>query len=109
MSWDVFIMRFPPKTEAVDEIAGDWEPPSLGAGRAVRAVLAELLPGIEYSASGWDDYEGPGFSTSTPVNEPDDAPVVGPNWRSPGTTNAGSQARRWLRKSETDQQMAKVD
>ncbi|WP_328843122.1 hypothetical protein [Streptomyces sp. NBC_00258] len=77
MSWDVFIMRFPPKAEAMDEIPEDWEPPSLGAGCDVRAVLAEVLPGIEYSQNGWGDYEGPGFSISTPVNEADDAPVAG--------------------------------
>ncbi|MFF4219333.1 hypothetical protein [Streptomyces nondiastaticus] len=77
MSWDVFIMRFPPEAGAVDEIAGDWEPPSLGSGRDVRVVLAEVLPGIEFSPGGWGDYEGPGFSVSTPVNEADDVPVAG--------------------------------
>ncbi|MEU9141040.1 hypothetical protein AB0D33_34695 [Streptomyces sp. NPDC048404] len=77
MSWDVFIMRFPPKAEAIDEIPQDWEAPSLGAGCDVRAVLAEVLPGIEYSQNGWGDYEGPGVSISTPVNEADDAPVAG--------------------------------
>lgn len=70
-------MRFPPEVEAIDEIPEDWEPPSLGAGQEVRAVLAEVLPGIEYSQGGWGDYEGPGFSISTPVNEADDAPVAG--------------------------------
>ncbi|MGQ4362201.1 hypothetical protein [Streptomyces sp. SAS_272] len=77
MSWDIFIMRFPSDAGAVDEIADGWEPPSLGSGRDVRAVLAEVLPGIDYSEGGWGDYEGPGFSISIPVNEADDAPVAG--------------------------------
>ncbi|WP_331743704.1 hypothetical protein OH809_44870 (plasmid) [Streptomyces sp. NBC_00873] len=52
-------------------------PPSLGTGREIRAVLTELLPGIKYTTSGWGDYEGPGFSISTPINEADDEPVHG--------------------------------
>ncbi|WP_256340451.1 hypothetical protein [Streptomyces sp. 2231.1] len=36
-----------------------------------------MLAGIEYSPDGWGDYEGPGFSISTPLNEADDAPVTG--------------------------------
>ncbi|MFD7893825.1 hypothetical protein [Streptomyces sp. NPDC059743] len=77
MSWDVFIMRFPPEAGAVDEIPDDWDPPGLGTGRDVRRALAEVLPGIEYSESGWGGYEGPNFSISTPVNEADDVPVAG--------------------------------
>ncbi|MEU2135012.1 hypothetical protein [Streptomyces sp. NPDC018352] len=53
MSWDVFIMRFPPNAESIDQIADDWNPPSLGNGREIRAVLTELLPDIEYATSGW--------------------------------------------------------
>ena len=71
MSWDVFIMKFPPGITSIDEISGDWEPPSLGTGSAVSAVLTGLLPGIEYSEDGWGDYEGPGFSISTPVGDRD--------------------------------------
>ncbi|MER5697317.1 hypothetical protein ACWDBO_39200 [Streptomyces mirabilis] len=92
MSWDVFIMRFPPDAVAVDEIADDWEPPSLGSGRDVRAVLAEVLPGIEYSESGWGDYEGLGFSISTPVNEADDAPVAGVSLFIHGDSEAAAHA-----------------
>ncbi|MFE2038191.1 hypothetical protein ACFXBB_34140 [Streptomyces scopuliridis] len=92
MSRDVFIMRFPPEVAAVDEIDEDWEPPSLGAGRVVRAVLAEVLPGIEYSQSGWGDYEGPGFSISSPVNEADDAPVAGVSLFIHGDSEAAAHA-----------------
>ncbi|MCX5264935.1 hypothetical protein [Streptomyces sp. NBC_00199] len=92
MSWDVFIMRFPPAAGAVGEIADDWEPPSLGSGRDVRAVLAEVLPGIEYSESGWGDYEGPGFSISTPVDEADDAPVAGVSLFIHGGSTAAAHA-----------------
>ncbi|KRD03870.1 MULTISPECIES: hypothetical protein [unclassified Streptomyces] len=92
MSRDVFIMRFPPDAGAVDEIADDWEPPSLGSGRDVRAVLAEVLPGIEYSKSGWGDYEGPGFSISTPVDEADDAPVAGVSLFIHGGSEAAAHA-----------------
>ncbi|PKW12447.1 hypothetical protein SAMN05428944_0292 [Streptomyces sp. 1222.5] len=77
MSWDVFIMRFPPEAGAIDEIPDDWDPPSLGTGRDVRGALANVRAGIEYSPDGWGDYEGPGFSISTPLNEADDAPVTG--------------------------------
>ncbi|MYQ96769.1 hypothetical protein GTY20_38880 [Streptomyces sp. SID4946] len=77
MSWDVFIMRFPSEAGAIDEIPDDWDPPSLGTGRDVRGVLAKVLPDIEYAPNGWGDYEGPGFSISTPVNEADDVPVAG--------------------------------
>ena len=73
MSWDVFIMRFPPE---LGDIPEDWDPPSLGSGRDVRAVLAQVLQGIAFSPGGWGDYEGPGFSVSTPVNEADAAPVA---------------------------------
>ncbi|WEO29618.1 hypothetical protein [Streptomyces caniscabiei] len=73
VSWDVFIMRFPPELGNIPE---NWDPPSLGSGREVRAVLAQVLQGIEFSPGGWGDYEGPGFSISTPVNEADDAPVA---------------------------------
>ncbi|MBC2876451.1 MULTISPECIES: hypothetical protein [Streptomyces] len=92
MSWDVFIMRFPPEAEAIDEIPEDWEPPSLGAGRDVRGVLADVLPGIEYSQNGWGDYEGPGFSISTPVNEADDAPVAGVSLFIHGDSEAAAHA-----------------
>ncbi|MFI8515134.1 hypothetical protein ACIGHB_28805 [Streptomyces sp. NPDC085460] len=77
MSWNVFVMRCPPEVDAIDQMAADWEPPSLGTGRDVRAVLAEVLPGIEYSTSGWADWESAGFSLSTLVDEVDDAPVAG--------------------------------
>ncbi|MEW2122052.1 hypothetical protein AB0945_44530 [Streptomyces sp. NPDC005474] len=92
MSWDVFIMRFPPEARAMDEIAEDWDPPSLGRGRDIRTVLAEVLPGIEYSQSGWGDYEGPGFSISTPVNEADDAPVAGVSLFIHGDSEAAAHA-----------------
>jgi hypothetical protein len=71
VSWDVFIMKFPQGITSIDEISGDWEPPSLGTGSAVSAVLTGLLPGIEFSEDGWGDYEGPGFSISTPVGDRD--------------------------------------
>ncbi|MEU4199116.1 hypothetical protein AB0F64_04055 [Streptomyces sp. NPDC026294] len=92
MSWDVLIMRFPPEAKAIDEIPEDWEPPSLGTGRGVRAVLAEMLPGIEYSEIGWGDYEGPGFSISTPVSEADDAPVAGVSLFIHGGSEAAAHA-----------------
>ncbi|MEH0467567.1 hypothetical protein ACN6K4_003862 [Streptomyces hayashii] len=92
MSWDVFIMRFPPEAEAMDEIPEDWEPPSLGAGRDVRGVLADVLPGIEYSENGWGDYEAPGFSISTPVDEADDAPVAGVGLFIHGDSEAAAHA-----------------
>ncbi|MFE9045536.1 hypothetical protein ACFYOG_32105 [Streptomyces sp. NPDC007818] len=76
MSWNVFVMRCPPEVDAIDQIAADWEPSSLGTGRDVRAALAEVLPGIEYSTSGWADYDSVGFSLSTLVDEADDAPVA---------------------------------
>lgn len=68
-------MRFPAEARDLGEIGSDWDPPSLGTGRHVRAVLAEVVPGIAFSESGWGDYEGPGFSIGTPVDEADDAPV----------------------------------
>ncbi|MGW7552615.1 hypothetical protein [Streptomyces rimosus] len=77
MSWDVCIMRFPPGIASVEEISHDWNPPSLGTGREIRAALDACLPGIVYTEDGWGDYEGPGFSLSTPVKEADDAPVTG--------------------------------
>ncbi|WP_309248759.1 hypothetical protein [Streptomyces sp. MNP-20] len=92
MSWDVFIMRFPPEGAAVDEIDEGWEPPSLGAGRVVRAVLAEALPGIEYSHSGWGDYEGPGFAISIPVAGADDVSVAGVSLFIHGATEAAAHA-----------------
>ncbi|MFJ9024097.1 hypothetical protein ACIRPU_29600 [Streptomyces sp. NPDC102259] len=92
MSWDVFIMRFPPEAGAIDEIPDDWDPPSLGTGREVRGALATVLPGIEYSPSGWGDFEGPGFSLGTPVNEADDAPVTGVSLFIHGDSEAAAQA-----------------
>ncbi|MEU2825292.1 hypothetical protein ABZ763_24245 [Streptomyces bacillaris] len=92
MSWDVFIMQFPPEAGAIDEIPEDWDPPSLGTGRDVRGVLAKVLTGIEYSPNGWGDYEGPGFSISTPVNEADDAPVAGVSLLIHGDTEAAVPA-----------------
>jgi hypothetical protein len=71
VSWDVFIMKFPPEITSIDEIPDDWDPPSLGTGSEVSAVLAGILPGIEYSEDGWGDYEGPGFSISTPIGDRD--------------------------------------
>ncbi len=76
----------------MDEIPEDWDPPSLGVGRDVRAVLAEVLPGIEYSQGGWGDYEGPGFSISTPVDEADDAPVAGVSLFIRGDSEAAGHA-----------------
>jgi hypothetical protein len=72
VSWDVFIMKFPPEIASIDEISGGWDPPSLGTGSEVSAVLAAVLPGIEYSADGWGSYEGPGFSVTTPIDDQDD-------------------------------------
>jgi hypothetical protein len=92
MSWDVFIMRFPPEAESIDQTADDWNPPSLGTGREIRAVLAGLLPGIEYTTSGWGDFEGPGFSISSPVNEADDEPVSGVSLFIHGDSNAAAHA-----------------
>jgi hypothetical protein len=70
-------MRFPPEAESIDQIPDDWNPPSLGIRREIRALLTDLLPGIAYSAGGWGDYEGPGFSVSTPIGEADDEPAGG--------------------------------
>lgn len=85
-------MRFPPDVATVDEIPDDWDPPSLGAGRDVRVALAEVLPGIEYSPGGWGDYEGPGFSISTPVSEADDASVAGVTLFIHGNSEAAAHA-----------------
>ncbi|WP_234317810.1 hypothetical protein [Streptomyces rimosus] len=57
--------------------ADDWDPPSLGTGREIRAALDACPPGIICTEDGWGDYEGPGFSLSTPVKEADDALVTG--------------------------------
>jgi hypothetical protein len=76
MSWDVFIMAFPPEIQDLGQVADDWEPPSLGTGEHVRNILSEVLPGIVYSAGGFGDYDGPGFSLSTPVNEADEDQVT---------------------------------
>ncbi|MEW1865489.1 hypothetical protein AB0399_34785 [Streptomyces sp. NPDC088194] len=92
MSWDVFIMQFPPEVGAIDEIPDDWDPPSLGTGRDVRGVLSKVLSGIEFSPNGWGDYEGPGFSISTPVNEADDAPVTGVSLFIHGDSEAAAPA-----------------
>jgi hypothetical protein len=92
VSWDVFIMRFPPEAESIDQIADDWDPPSLGTGREIRALLTDLLPGIEYTASGWGDYEGPGFSISTPINEAHDEPVGGVSLFIHGDSDAAAHA-----------------
>ena len=92
MSWDVFIMRFPPEAESIDQIADDWNPPSLGTGREIRAVLTALLAGIEYTTSGWGDYEGPGFSISTPINEADDESVSGVSLFIHGDSDAAAHA-----------------
>jgi hypothetical protein len=92
VSWDVFIMQFPPEAGAIDEIPDDWDPPSLGTGRDVRGVLAKVLPGIEYSSNGWGDYEGPDFSISTPVNEADDSPVTGVSLFIHGDSEAAAPA-----------------
>ncbi|RLU85934.1 hypothetical protein CTZ27_26200 [Streptomyces griseocarneus] len=70
-------MRFPPGVASVEEISDDWDPPSLGTGKAVRAVLGGLLPGIAYDDSGWGEYEGGAFSIGTPLKEADDQPVTG--------------------------------
>lgn len=85
-------MKFPPEAGAIDEIPDDWDPPSLGVGREVRGVLAEVPPSIEYSPNGWGDYEGPGFSISTPVNEADDAPVAGVSLFIHGGVEAATRA-----------------
>ncbi|MFJ6088362.1 hypothetical protein ACIQI8_44125 [Streptomyces sp. NPDC092369] len=92
MSWDVFIMRFPPEAEVIDEIPESWEPPSLGTGRDVRGVLADVLPGIEYAQNGWGDYEGPGFSISTPVKDADEATVAGVSLFIHGDSEAAAPA-----------------
>ena len=37
-SWDVFIMRFPPEAESIDQIADDWNPRAWEpAGRSTRS------------------------------------------------------------------------
>jgi hypothetical protein len=92
VSWDVFIMQFPPEAGAIDEIPDDWDPPSVGTGRDVRGVLSKVLPGIEFSPDGWGDYEGPGFSISTPVSEADDSPVTGVSLFIHGDSEAAAPA-----------------
>lgn len=36
MSWDVYIMRFPPEARSVSEIPGEWMPEAMGSVETVR-------------------------------------------------------------------------
>ncbi|WP_416968343.1 hypothetical protein [Streptomyces sp. 4F14] len=76
MSWDVYILRFPSELTGTDELPEGWEPPSLGTGREVRAVLARTLPGIVLGEDGWGDFDGPGVSLNLSVSGAGDEPVT---------------------------------
>lgn len=60
-------MRVPSEFENVEDIPGDWEPPSLGSAGEVREVLSRQLPGIVFDADGRGSYDGPGFHMGVPL------------------------------------------
>lgn len=77
MSWDVFIMRFPPEARDVGEIPAEWTPESMGTIGTVRAVIERVIPTMRWDESGCGDGAGDGFSVSASLGSTDDDHVTG--------------------------------
>ena len=77
MSWDVYIMRFPPEARDLGEIPAKWTPESMGTIGTVRAVIDRIIPTMRWDESGWGDGTGDGFSVSASLGNPDDDHVTG--------------------------------
>lgn len=90
MSWDVHIMGYMPAPEPPEPAEDERMPSVMADGGRVRAVLAELLPGIAFEANGWGGWEGHGFSLGTSLRYADHDPVRGFNLFFRGDTEAAS-------------------
>ncbi len=75
MSFDLFLFRVDkPHADPLDLIRrGEPQTDSMGSPAEVRSALSQGFEGIEWTESGWGDYEGDGYRVS--VHVPENAPV----------------------------------
>jgi hypothetical protein len=72
MSWDVFIMRFPPEAVSVRDVPSKWMPEPMGTVETVRGVIDRIIPAMRWDESGRGDGTGAGFSVNASLGNRDD-------------------------------------
>ena len=62
MSFDIFVQDLPLGVAAIDEIADDFVPGSLGPRARIVEAIRRLVPEVTFDADGWADIERPDYA-----------------------------------------------
>jgi hypothetical protein len=71
MSWDIYVLDFPPDIETPGDVPEDFRPGPLMSREALIEGISELVPGADFSDPTWGRLDGPDYSIEVNIGEDD--------------------------------------
>jgi hypothetical protein len=62
MSWDIFVLNFPPEAKSVDEVPQDFQPTPIGNREEIIRKIKDVIPSTDFSNPSWGIIDGDNFS-----------------------------------------------